>query len=77
MMLWPIHLHTALLDLIPSCPVVSVPKASHALGLTAPPTRKAIELLESMGILNETSGKQRDRMYAYRASLDALAGGEA
>jgi len=66
-----------LLDLLPSCPVVSVPKASHALGLTAPPTRKAIELLESIGILTETSGKQRDRMYAYRSYLDALAGAEA
>ncbi len=66
-----------LLDLLPSCPVVTVPKASAALGLTAPPTRKAVELLETLDILRETTGKQRDRVYAYREYLDTLSGGEA
>ena len=61
-----------LLDHLPSTPVVTVPRASGLLGITAPPTRKAIELLESLGVLRETTGKQRDRAYAYHAYLDLL-----
>ena len=61
-----------LLDLLPSKPVVTVPRASELLGLTAPPARKAIELLEQIGVLRETSGKQRDRVYAYHDYLELL-----
>ncbi len=61
-----------LLDLLPSTPVVTVPCASELLGLTAPPARKAIELLEQIGVLRETSGKQRDRVYAYHDYLELL-----
>ena len=34
------------LDLLPSNPVLTVPRASELLGITAPPARKAIDLLE-------------------------------
>ncbi|TVS00753.1 MAG: Fic family protein, partial [Phycisphaerales bacterium] len=34
-----------LLELLPSNPVLTVPRASELLGITAPPARKAIELL--------------------------------
>jgi Fic family protein len=61
-----------LLDRLPSNPVVTVPRASSLLGMTAPPARKAIELLEEIGVLRETTGKQRDRAYAYHAYLDLL-----
>lgn len=61
-----------LLDSLPSNPVVTVPRASSLLGMTAPPARKAIELLEEIGVLRETTGKQRDRVYAYHAYLDLL-----
>lgn len=61
-----------LLDRLPSTPVLTVPRASGLLGITAPPARKAIELLESLGVLRETTGKQRDRAYAYSAYLDLL-----
>lgn len=63
-----------LLDHLPSNPVVTVPRASSLLGMTAPPARKAIELLEEIGVLRETTGKQRDRAYAYHAYLDLLTG---
>jgi len=63
-----------LFDLLPENPVVTVPLATQMLGMTAPPTRKAIELLESVGVLHETTGKQRDRVYAYREYLDVLTG---
>jgi Fic family protein len=50
-----------------------VAKASELLELTAPPARKAIELLEDLGVLHETTGKQRDRVYAYQEYLQILA----
>ncbi|NBV63312.1 MAG: Fic family protein [Planctomycetes bacterium] len=61
-----------LLDLLPSNPMVTVPKATRLLGGTAPTARKAVELLEGIGVLRETSGRKRDRVYAYHAYLQAL-----
>jgi Fic family protein len=55
---------------------VTVPKATTLLGTTAPTARKAIEVLERIGVLCETSGKQRDRVYAYQAYLQALTADE-
>ena len=66
-----------LLERLPSRPVVTVPKASERLGLTAPPARKAIELLENLGVLHEITGKRRGRAYAYREYLEILTGDEA
>ena len=63
-----------LLECLPSTPVVTVPKAARLLRVTAPPARKAIELLESLGMLREISGKRRGRAYVYREYLDALIG---
>ena len=65
-----------LLELLPCNPVVTVPRASGLLGLTAPPTRKAIELLENLGVLREVTGKRRDRAYAYQEYLQVLTGGD-
>lgn len=65
-----------LLEILPSKPVVTVPKASKLIGLTAPPTRKAIELLEFLGVLREITGKHRNRAYAYHQYLEILTGGE-
>ena len=64
-------------DCLPSNPVVTVSRASDLLGLTAPPTRKAIELLERLGVLREITGKQRDRAYAYHEYMQILTGDEA
>ncbi len=33
---------------------------------------EAAEVLERIGVLRETSGRQRDRVYAYQAYLQAL-----
>lgn len=65
-----------LFDRLPKHPVVTVPRAAEVLGLTAPPVRKAIELLTTLEILRETTGKQRDRVYAYEAYLRMLTGDE-
>ncbi len=63
-----------LLECLPSSPVVTVPRASELLGMTAPPARKAIELLEGVGVLRETTGKLRDRVYAYDEYMRVLTG---
>lgn len=39
---------------------------------TKPTAGKAIELLETAGVLVESTGKKRDRSYVYRAYLDVL-----
>lgn len=63
-----------LLDCMPKHPVLTVPRAAKLLKLTAPPARKAVELLASLKILRETTGKQRDRVYAYHNYLRVLTG---
>ena len=65
-----------LLDRLPTHPLVTVPRVSKVLKLTAPPARKAIELLVNLHVLRETTGKQRDRVYAYHEYLRILTGDE-
>ena len=66
-----------LLEQLPFNPVVTVPGASVLLGLTAPPTRKAIQLLEGLDILREITGKRRGRLYDYNEYLQILTGDDA
>ncbi|MEZ6163141.1 MAG: Fic family protein [Phycisphaerales bacterium] len=63
-----------LMDALPVQPIVTVSSVSEELGITAPTARKAVELLESMQILRETSGKQRDRVYSYSEYMRLLTG---
>ena len=63
-----------LLDLLPSSPVVTLPRAIELLGVSKPTAIKAISALQEAGILRETSGKRRDRIYAYQKYLDLLTG---
>ncbi len=53
-------------------PQVSVPFLAKALNLTPPTVRDALNNLQSIGILEEISGKKRDRVYVYRQYLDIL-----
>jgi Fic family protein len=66
-----------LLEKLPKHPVLTVPNTAEMLSVTAPPARKAIDLLESLNILRETTGKQRDRVYAYHEYLRILTGDDA
>ena len=56
-------------------PVVSVPTAAKALSLSAPTVRKSINHLVELEILSETTGKQRDRVFAYKAYMKTLSEG--
>jgi Fic family protein len=64
-----------LLDLLPIHPVVTIPSVVKLLETTRPTAGKAVQLLESLGVLTETSGKRRDRTFAYAAYLEKLRAG--
>jgi len=61
-----------LLELLPEHPMLTVSLAVELLGVTKPTAQKAVTALESSGVLIETTGKQRDRLYAYGRYLDEL-----
>ena len=62
-----------LLDLLPEHPIITLPRAIELLKTTKPTAGKAIDALCKAGILAETTGRQRDRIYAYSAYLKVLA----
>lgn len=66
-----------LLDRLPEHPIVTVARVRALLSITAPAAGKAIAVLEDLGILRETTGKQRDRVYAYHHYLRILTGDDA
>jgi len=61
-----------LLDILPMRPFITAPQALYALKTTKPTANKAIETLQEVGILRETTGRRRDRVYAYHDYLRAL-----
>lgn len=62
-----------LFELLPEHPMVTASKALELTASTKPTVNKAIESLVEAGILEEITGKQRDRIYVYRKYLDVLA----
>jgi Fic family protein len=61
-----------LFEQLPSRPLVTVTWIVQAFETTKPTAGRAIEALVASGILVETTGKQRDRVYAYQGYLDRL-----
>ena len=61
-----------LMDQLPIHPVITIAGVVKMLKTTKPTAGKAISALESLGILTETSGKLRDRTYAYSNYLKRL-----
>ena len=62
-----------LFEYLPEHPMITLAKATELVGVTKPTASKAIDALRAAGILTETTGKKRDRIYAYRRYLDVLA----
>lgn len=63
-----------LLELLPSNPVLTLPLAVELIGVSKPTAIKAIQALQKARVLVETTGRRRDRVYAYRGYLEMLAG---
>ncbi len=61
-----------LLDQLPRHPMVTIPAVVKLLETTKPTAAKAVGVLENLGILQETTGRRRDRTFSYAAYLDRL-----
>jgi Fic family protein len=62
-----------LFDRLPENPIVTLNTATDLLDTSKPTASRAIKMLAGAGVLEEITGRQRDRIYAYRAYLDVLA----
>ena len=61
-----------LFELLPRHPFVSVASSMKFLETSKPTAARAIEVLVAAGVLGETTGKKRDRWYAYQGYLERL-----
>lgn len=61
-----------LFELLPRYPIVSTAFAVERLGVSKPTAARAVEALMNAGVLVETTGRKRDRAWAYRRYLDRL-----
>ena len=60
------------LEYMKKLPQVTVPLLARTLGMTAPTARDALNRMVMLDILEEKTGKQRDKIYVYRKYLDVL-----
>lgn len=61
-----------LFELLPNHPIVTVAAAMKLIDTSKPTATRAIETLVAAGVLVETTGKKRDRSFAYQAYVDRL-----
>jgi Fic family protein len=62
----------AVYDILRRRIVVSAPKAADEAGITWPTANAALQRLATLGIVAETSGRRRDRLYTYTHLLEIL-----
>jgi Fic family protein len=53
-------------------PILSIPATAEQLSLSAPTVAKAIQHMHKLGIVRETTGKQRHRLFVYQRYLAIL-----
>jgi len=53
-------------------PIVSIPSTAQKIGLSAPTVAKSLEQMRRLGILEETTGKERHRLFVYEPYLKIL-----
>jgi Fic family protein len=61
-----------LFESLPKHPIVSVSSTMRLLETTKPTAGRAIDALVKAGVLTETTGRQRDRWFAYHKYLERL-----
>jgi Fic family protein len=53
-------------------PIVTIPATAEQLSLSAPTVAKALQHMVELGIVRETTGRQRHRLFTYHRYLDIL-----
>jgi len=53
-------------------PIVSIPATAGKIGISAPTVAKSLEHLQRLGILRETTGRERHRLFVYEPYLSIL-----
>ena len=53
-------------------PILSIASTAEQIGITFPTVASSIEHMQQLGILRETTGRQRHRLYTYQNYLDIL-----
>jgi Fic family protein len=53
-------------------PIITIPATAQKLSISAPTVTKSIEHMRKLGILRETTGKQRHRLFVYDKYLAIL-----
>jgi len=53
-------------------PITSIPDAAKKIGVSAPTVAKSLEYLRHLGIVRETTQRQRHRLFVYQAYLAIL-----
>jgi Fic family protein len=61
-----------LFELLPNHPIITVATAMTLIETSKPTATRAVETLIAAGILVETTGKKRDRSFAYHTYVDRL-----
>jgi Fic family protein len=64
-----------MLQLLQRRALVTIPDASRQLGLSQPTVTAALAHLQTLGIVRETTGRQRGRVFVYGEFLDLLSEG--
>ena len=62
-------------QLLQTSPVIAVATVAEALSLSKPTIGKSIDHLVHLGVLEEITGRQRDRLFVYRRYMDVLSEG--
>jgi len=53
-------------------PIVSIPATAQKVGISAPTVAKSLEHLRQLGVLRETTGRERHRLFVYEPYLEIL-----
>jgi Fic family protein len=61
-----------LLEELPSHPILTIQMVTQILKMTKPTAGKAVDILCDLGILEERTGGKRNRVFGYRAYINAL-----
>lgn len=53
-------------------PIIAIPSTAKRIGISAPTVTKSLGHMIDLGILEETTGRERHRLFVYRRYLDIL-----